>query len=223
MNGPGSARSPPSFSSSPFVIRTPRTGTTGTSSTVSGASARAWAHQGPRAARTTGRLSGSPPTPGGGSPGGDLSLPKIGDVRVRWSRTLPSVPSTVSVVKDVAGRYFASFVVETRPDETLPEVAPEVGIDLGKPLHVRIWECGACEAVLDRDINAAVNVAKAAGPAVSACGARVRPGPVPAQRGETGTHRDGQKTVVGIPAPGRGAEVKAPATAAGRRPARRPR
>ncbi|MFE9812035.1 RNA-guided endonuclease TnpB family protein, partial [Streptomyces sp. NPDC005227] len=43
-------------------------------------------------------------------------------------------------------------------------------------------------AVLDRDINAAVNVAKAAGLAVSACGARVRPGFLPAQRDETGTH-----------------------------------
>ncbi|MBB5996874.1 RNA-guided endonuclease InsQ/TnpB family protein [Streptomonospora salina] len=27
------------------------------------------------------------------TPGGDLSLPKVGDVRVRWSRSLPSVPS----------------------------------------------------------------------------------------------------------------------------------
>ncbi|MFF9590102.1 RNA-guided endonuclease InsQ/TnpB family protein, partial [Streptomyces sp. NPDC014646] len=274
--------------------------------------------------------------------GKDLSLPKIGDVRVKWSRTLPSVPSTVTVVKDAAGRYFASFVVGTEPGEVLPEVTPEVGIDLGlthfailsdgtkiesprflrraekklkreqrrlsrkakgssnrtkartkvaraharvadarrefhhqlstrlirenqavavedlcvkglartrmaksvhdagwsafvkmleykaarygrtfvrigrfeptsqvcsqcgvkggpKPLHVREWECGACGAVLDRDINAAVNVAKAAGLAVSACGARVRPGLVPAQRGEAGTRRDGQTTVVGIP------------------------
>ncbi|WP_412080436.1 zinc ribbon domain-containing protein [Streptomyces sp. SCL15-6] len=31
-----------------------------------------------------------------------------------------------------------------------------------KPLHIRVWICGACGAVLDRDINAAVNVAKAA-------------------------------------------------------------
>jgi len=62
-----------------------------------------------------------------------------------------------------------------------------------------VWECGACGAVLDRDTNAAVNVAKAAGLAVSACGARVRPGLIPAQRGEAGTHRDGQPTVVGIP------------------------
>ena len=44
-----------------------------------------------------------------------------------------------------------------------------------------------------------VNVAKAAGLAVSACGAQVRPVHVPAQHGETGTHRDRQPTVVGIP------------------------
>ncbi|WP_406319872.1 RNA-guided endonuclease InsQ/TnpB family protein [Streptosporangium sp. NBC_01639] len=62
--------------------------------------------------------------------GGKLRLPKIGDVPVRWSRDLPSEPSSVTVVKDAAGRYFASFVVETT-DEPLSEVADEVGIDLG--------------------------------------------------------------------------------------------
>ncbi|MEU6988985.1 RNA-guided endonuclease TnpB family protein, partial [Streptomyces sp. NPDC046324] len=62
--------------------------------------------------------------------GGNLSLPKIGDVRVKWSRSLPSVPSTVTVVKDAAGRYFASFVVETEP-KALPETRSVVGIDLG--------------------------------------------------------------------------------------------
>ncbi|WP_229929087.1 RNA-guided endonuclease InsQ/TnpB family protein [Kitasatospora xanthocidica] len=264
------------------------------------------------------------------TPGGRLRLPKVGDVRVKWSRSLPSVPSTVTIVKDAAGRYFASFVVETET-EALPETGSTVGIDLGlthfailsdgtkidsprflrraekklkkaqrdlsrkaegssnrakarikvarchartadarrdfhhqlstkiirenqavavedlavkglartrmaksvhdagwsafvtmleykaakfgrvfhrigrfeptsqvcsvcgvkdgpKPLSVREWTCGACGAVLDRDINAAVNVAKAAGLAASACGARVRPGIVPAQREETGTH-----------------------------------
>ncbi|GHG30944.1 transposase [Streptomyces albogriseolus] len=263
--------------------------------------------------------------------GGKLRLPKIGDLKVKWSRALPSVPSTVTVVKDSAGRYFASFVVETGPEELLPETTPEIGIDLGlghfavlsdgrkvhsprflrraekrlkkaqralsrkkkgssnrnkarlkvarahakvtharrefhhqlstklirenqavavedlavkglartrlaksvhdagwsafvsmleykaarygrafhrigrfeptsqvcsqcgvkdgpKPLNVRVWTCQACGAVLDRDINAAVNVAKAAGLAVSACGAQVRPGLVPAPRSEAGTH-----------------------------------
>ncbi len=58
-------------------------------------------------------------------------LPKTGDVRVKWSRSLPSTPSTVTVVKDSAGRYFASFVVESGPEEVLPQTTPEIGIDLG--------------------------------------------------------------------------------------------
>jgi putative transposase len=57
-----------------------------------------------------------------------------------------------------------------------------------KPLHIRTWRCRACGVWLDRDINAAVNVAKAAGLAVTACGAQVRPGLALAQRGEAGTH-----------------------------------
>ncbi|MGC5335139.1 transposase, partial [Micromonospora sp. DT62] len=33
--------------------------------------------------------------------------------------------------RDAAGRYFASFVVQTAEDEMLPPVDAEVGIDLG--------------------------------------------------------------------------------------------
>jgi putative transposase len=264
-------------------------------------------------------------------PGGKLRLPKIGDVPVRWSRQLPSAPSSVTVIQDAAGRYFASFVIETQPGP-LPQTERVTGIDLGlghfavlsdgtkissprflrraqknlkrrqrdlsrkqqgsrnrdkarvklaraharvadarrdfhhqlstalirdnqavavedlavsglgrtrlaksvhdagwsgfvamleykarlygrtfirigrfeptsrtcsacgikdgpKPLHVRAWQCPACGAWLDRDINAAINVARAAGLAVTACGAQVRPGASPlAQRGEAGTH-----------------------------------
>ncbi|WP_278263432.1 transposase [Nocardia sp. AG03] len=62
--------------------------------------------------------------------GAKLRLPKIGDLKVVWSRELPSAPSSVTVIKDAAGRYFASFVVET-VTEALPQVDSEVGIDLG--------------------------------------------------------------------------------------------
>jgi putative transposase len=61
---------------------------------------------------------------------GRLRLPKIGDLDVRWSRELPSQPSSVTIIKDAAGRYFASFVVSTT-DEALPEMDREIGIDLG--------------------------------------------------------------------------------------------
>ncbi|MFF5956907.1 RNA-guided endonuclease InsQ/TnpB family protein [Streptomyces luteogriseus] len=65
--------------------------------------------------------------------GGKLRLPKIGEVEVRWSRQLPSNPSSVTVIKDPSGRYFASFVVEVE-DKPLPELDAEetdTGIDLG--------------------------------------------------------------------------------------------
>jgi putative transposase len=61
---------------------------------------------------------------------GKLRLPKVGDVPVRWSRPLPSKPSSVTVIRDSAGRYFASFVVHAGA-RILPEAEPVIGIDLG--------------------------------------------------------------------------------------------
>jgi len=74
--------------------------------------------------------------------------------------------------------------------EPTSQVCSACGIKDGpKPLHVRVWTCAGCGMTHDRDVNAARNIARAAGLAVSACGAQVRPGPVPAQRREAGTLR----------------------------------
>ena len=57
-------------------------------------------------------------------------LPKIGDLDIVWSRLLPSEPSSLTVIKDRADRYFLSFVVEIIP-EKLPDNGQSTGIDLG--------------------------------------------------------------------------------------------
>lgn len=57
-------------------------------------------------------------------------LAKIGCIKTKWSRPLPSKPSSVTVIKDTAGRYFLSFVVEVQPETKLAS-NPAVGIDLG--------------------------------------------------------------------------------------------
>ena len=62
--------------------------------------------------------------------GARLSVAKVGDLRVRWSRALPSVPSSVTVIGEPDGRLYASFVVERDPTP-LPPVARTAGIDLG--------------------------------------------------------------------------------------------
>jgi len=59
-----------------------------------------------------------------------LYVAKVGDIRVEWSRDLPSVPSSVTVIKEPDGRYYASFVVE-RAATPLPACGREIGIDLG--------------------------------------------------------------------------------------------
>ncbi|OEJ21739.1 transposase [Streptomyces agglomeratus] len=62
--------------------------------------------------------------------GGTVYVAKVGNLKVKWSRPLPAAPTSVTVTKDSAGRYFVSFVVDMAP-ETLPELETEAGIDLG--------------------------------------------------------------------------------------------
>jgi putative transposase len=59
-----------------------------------------------------------------------LHVAKVGDIKVEWSRDLPSVPSSVTVIREPDGRYYASFVVWREP-APLPACDREVGIDLG--------------------------------------------------------------------------------------------
>ena len=59
-----------------------------------------------------------------------VKLAKIGHIRMIVSRPLPSDPSSVTIIKDTANRYYASFVVEVEPTSILA-TNESVGIDLG--------------------------------------------------------------------------------------------
>lgn len=62
--------------------------------------------------------------------GNKVYLAKIGLLKTKWSRELPSEPSSVTVIKDRANRYFLSFVVDVKP-EIITASNESVGIDLG--------------------------------------------------------------------------------------------
>ena len=61
---------------------------------------------------------------------GSVYLAKIGTVKPIWSRELPSIPSSVTIIKDSANRYFLSFVVEVEKQSASPR-NQSIGIDLG--------------------------------------------------------------------------------------------
>ena len=62
--------------------------------------------------------------------GDRLYVPKVGDIKVEWSRDLPSEPSSVTVIREPDGRHYASFVVKHQA-VPLPASDREIGIDLG--------------------------------------------------------------------------------------------
>ena len=60
----------------------------------------------------------------------NLILAKIGRLKIKWSRSFKSSPTTVTITKDPAGRYFVSLVL----DETIKPLRKTrkcVGVDLG--------------------------------------------------------------------------------------------
>ena len=62
--------------------------------------------------------------------GSRLYVARVGEINLRWSRPLPTPPSSVTVICERDGRYYASFVVERQP-APLPPNEREVGIDVG--------------------------------------------------------------------------------------------
>lgn len=60
----------------------------------------------------------------------NLTLSGVGRLAVRWSRKFVSAPTTVTVTKDMAERYFVTLCLDETM-EKLPAVHQAVGIDLG--------------------------------------------------------------------------------------------
>lgn len=59
-----------------------------------------------------------------------LSISKVGELDIRWSRSFSGNPSTVIISKDAADRYFVSMLVE-EDIALLPVNLKSVGVDMG--------------------------------------------------------------------------------------------
>lgn len=63
---------------------------------------------------------------------GLLTLPKIGRLKIRWTRDLPSIPFTVTIMRHADGTYEVSFTVQTEPETNIPTPTHDAcGIDMG--------------------------------------------------------------------------------------------
>ncbi|GAA0296299.1 RNA-guided endonuclease InsQ/TnpB family protein [Streptomyces turgidiscabies] len=118
----------------------------------------------------------------------DLAVSGLARTRLAKSVHDAGWAQFVTMLEYKAQRYGRTFVKIGRFEPTSQVCSTCGHRDGPKPLHVREWTCPACNTLHDRDHNAALNVKQAAGLAASACGAPVRPGLVPAQREETGSH-----------------------------------
>lgn len=63
---------------------------------------------------------------------GELTLALMNQpLAIRWSRELPSAPSSVTISLDAAGRWHVTFRVEVEPEPAPEPLRPAIGIDLG--------------------------------------------------------------------------------------------
>ena len=66
-----------------------------------------------------------------------VQLPKMAEpLSIRWTRDLPSEPTSITITKDKAGRYFVSFRVRVNPQAAtvaggIPPRTKAVGLDMG--------------------------------------------------------------------------------------------
>ncbi|WP_326583196.1 transposase [Streptomyces sp. NBC_00481] len=118
----------------------------------------------------------------------DLSVAGLARTRLAKSVHDAGWSAFIGMLKYKAERYGRTLVAIGRFTPTSQTCSACGAVDGPKPLNVREWTCVACGAVHDRDINAAINMKTAAGLAVTACGAPVGPGAIPARREETGSH-----------------------------------
>ncbi|MGW0082359.1 RNA-guided endonuclease InsQ/TnpB family protein [Streptomyces sp. NPDC003393] len=118
----------------------------------------------------------------------DLSVAGLARTKLAKSVHDAGWAQFISMLEYKAARYGRTLVKIGRFTPTSQTCSTCGTVDGPKPLNVREWTCSACGTVHDRDTNAAINIKTAAGLAVSACGAPVRPGAIPAQREETGSH-----------------------------------
>ncbi|MFJ5898465.1 RNA-guided endonuclease TnpB family protein, partial [Streptomyces sp. NPDC093064] len=118
----------------------------------------------------------------------DLAVKGLARTRLAKSVHDAGWSQFVNMLAYKAQRYARTFVKVGRFEPT-SQVCSTCGHHDGpKPLNVREWTCTACGTIHDRDHNAAINIKQAAGLAVTACRASVRPEHVPAQRDEAGSH-----------------------------------
>lgn len=120
----------------------------------------------------------------------DLNVAGLGRTRLAKSVHDAGWSTFVTMLGYKAALYGREFGKVDRWAPT-SQMCSACGVKDGKkPLDIREWTCGACGAVHDRDVNAALNVlALGRRDSLNACGADVRPPLAVADGVEAGTRR----------------------------------